>query len=50
MSEIRIRIDEDIRKDLMLLRVLENKKSMGKMIRELIEHYKKSKEEFENEE
>lgn len=44
-----IRIDEETKKELLLLTILQNKKSMAKMIKDLIEFYKSdiySKEEI----
>jgi len=41
-----IRMDEETKNQLLLLTVSENKKSMAKMIRELIEVYKQSKEDL----
>jgi len=42
-----IRIDKETRNELLLITLLEKEKSMAKMIKLLIEHYKKSKEELE---
>ena len=50
MAEIRVRIDESVRKDLLLLTVLEEEESMGKMIRKLIDFYEQSKEGSHGEE
>jgi hypothetical protein len=44
-----IRMDEETKNQLLLLTITENKKSMAKMIRELIDFYEQSKEVTEHE-
>lgn len=48
MNQTFIRIDEETKKELMLLTVMESKKSMAKMIKELIEIYKQQGVEDEH--
>ena len=45
MAEKKVRVDADTNKELFLLTIEEDEKSMGKMIRKLIDFYKQSKEE-----
>ena len=43
MLDKKIRVDADTNKELLLLTISEDEKSMGKMIKKLIEFYKSSK-------
>ena len=47
MAEKKVRIDEDTNKELLLLTISEDERSMGKMIKKLIKSYKKSKGAYE---
>ena len=49
MVEKKVRIDADTNKELLLLTISEDEKSMGKMIKKLIDFYKQSKEESNGE-
>ena len=49
MVDKKVRIDANTNKELLLLTISEDEKSMGKMIKKLIDFYKKSKEESNEE-